>query len=340
MILNALRQAVVVVGVTLALLSSTHAAFADDFSEVVGRMTDPRFDLDRYGRAYTKTMRVMQQFIDRGCIDESNLDAQKSWTDYGETIAKLLHQYASRVEYDEPNVDPALRQRQEALDMASRLIGAYTTVRKLPACPPHETSPTPKPPEAAPPPEDDGDLPPGIPPDHGQLTKEEMTLLKCATPEERERVQAYQRAIEGLKRELAQVEKPADEADAEAKRADDEAYRFRSSATEEEAKSPTFQAKLEELDSKAQQLKAKAYETRREIQPRVDELNGHINDTDRELRDLLDEIRARGSCPPPANGNTGFLGGVLDNVTIGVGVGGHHEHRGDHGDRPPPPPHD
>ena len=170
-----------------------------------------------------------------------------------------------------------------------------------PPPPPPPPATTPKP---TTPPDESGPGGVEIPPGPGELTPKEEALLKCATPDEVDMIRAYQRAIEALQRQLEIVNKPVEEAEAEATRATDEAYAYRTSVSEEQARDPAFQQRLNELEDKANEARARAFKAKQDVQDRINEINNHINDTDQEMRQLLQEIEARGDCPPPGKTET------------------------------------
>ena len=175
------------------------------------------------------------------------------------------------------------------------------TATPPPPPPPPPPATTPKP---TTPPDEGGTGGVEIPPGPGELTPKEEALLKCATPDEVDMIRAYQRAIEALQRQLEIVNKPVEEAEAEATRATDEAYAFRTSVSEEQARDPAFQQRLNELEDKANEARARAFKAKQDVQDRINEINNHINDTDQDMRHLLEEIAARGDCPPPGRSET------------------------------------
>lgn len=362
MILNTLRYAAVAAAAALFLvLTPVVPSLANDsYDDFMGRMTDKRYDLERYSRAYTKTMRELEKFQSWKCAP--NAQSQKEWTDYAEKLAKLLHDYASYAEYDDPDQPNPLTKRQEALDMASRLIGAYTAVRKLPLCPQGGTATPPPPPpketptdKPKPEEESEPETPPeGAPLDLGQLSADDKKALKCASEQEKAQIKEYQNDIKKLRKQLEDVQKPIEDADAEVERATQAAMDYAATAKPDEPRSESFNAHLKSLNDQANEARQKAGRLRREIQPQIDDLNMRMNDIDRQMRDLLVEISGRTSCAPPRNAtdddddgddddddDKGNVGNVIDNVDIGIGIGiggskGHGRRGGGCGPRPRP----
>jgi hypothetical protein len=200
------------------------------------------------------------------------------------------------VEHPDGSVD--LQRDENGHKVWKRVCHPKPKTTTPPPPPPQPPATTPQPTTPLPP---DGSGEVERPSGAGQLTPGEEALLKCATPEEVELIRAYQRAIESLQRELANVNKPVEEAEADARKAADEAYAFRTSVSAEQARDPAFQQRLNELDDKAYQAQLKADSAKKDAEERVSEINMHINDTDQDLRYLLAEIRARGPCPPTGN---------------------------------------
>jgi len=184
-------------------------------------------------------------------------------------------------------------------------------------CPPQTDTTTPPPKEPPPAPDDSENLPLGP----GRLNPQEERVLKCATPEEAERIKGLQHDIDALERQIEIVNRDVTAAEEEARRATDEAYAYRTSVSEEEAQNPAFQKHLAELEDKANDARRKAYDAKKAVEDRIAEINNQINDADQEMRSLLGEIAARGDCPPP--GKTGTpppgTGGTSDTTPGNTG---------------------
>lgn len=347
MILKALQSAALLLGVTLAMLASHHSAIADDYSDVVGRMSDPRFDIERYGRAYTNAMRVLGGFLKNRCVDARDVDERDKWVAYAEALARTLHNFAGRLD-NEPGVDPALSQKQETLDMLDQLLGQTRRVRDRPVCPPPETTPAPMP---------EGPPPPSKPPPPLKLPPRLLALYhECASKDEQEKIRDLVAQATELKAQIAQLESNI----ADAQKA------YNAAATEGHTGSdPLTRTLYEALEA-----------TKARDQPMLGSLNSDLNQVQGKVMDIFKQIEARGGCPPPGATQPpppppreeppsresppppkkkDTLDDILGHTSIGIGigVGGGHGHHRDHErsnnppatDAPPtnetpPPPHD
>jgi hypothetical protein len=129
----------------------------------------------------------------------------------------------------------------------------------------------------------------------GKLSPEDEGLLKCATSDELLLIQSLQRSVEGFRREMDALDKPymdANDAAWSAQEHVDQLWAEGSTATDEEKQA---------AGAEAIRLRKEARRIWDGVKKRDGELEANITAADKELRELIAKIRARG-CPPPAAG--------------------------------------